>query len=103
MVKVMLKVIKKVFCFAILNFVRKTFWSFLYNISTCHVITVYFANKGASIELLVEMNTNTLFSFENRFYLNYVFFINKKHFKTFVAIFQERSHLGVIQDLRSCG
>ena len=38
-----------------------------------HVITICFTNKGASIELLFEMNTNTLFSFDNRFYLNYVF------------------------------
>ena len=36
-----------------------------------HVITVCFTNKGASIELLFEMNTNILF--DNRFYLNYVF------------------------------
>ena len=36
-----------------------------------HVITVCFTNKGASIELLFEINTNTLF--DNRFYLNYVF------------------------------
>ena len=36
-----------------------------------HVITVCFTNKGPSIELLFEMNTNTLF--DNRFYLNYVF------------------------------
>ena len=36
-----------------------------------HVITVCFTDKGASIELLFEMNTNTLF--DNRFYLNNVF------------------------------
>ena len=36
-----------------------------------HIITTCFTNKGASIELLFEMNTNTLF--DNRFYLNYVF------------------------------
>ena len=51
----------------------KTFWSYLYIIIIylLHVITVCFTNKGASIELLFEMNTNTLF--DNRFYLNYVF------------------------------
>ena len=30
-----------------------------------HIITVSFTNKEATIELLVEMNTNTLFSFDN--------------------------------------
>ena len=30
-----------------------------------------FSNKGDSIELLFEMNTNTLF--DNQFYLNYIF------------------------------
>ena len=38
-----------------------------------HVITPCFTNKGASIELLIEMNTNTLFSFDNRFNSNNVF------------------------------
>ena len=38
-----------------------------------HVITICFTNKWASIELLFEMNTNTLFSIDNRFYLSYVF------------------------------
>ena len=41
------------------------------NIYLLHVITVCFTNKGASIGLLFEMNTNTLF--DNRFYLNCVF------------------------------
>ena len=36
-----------------------------------HVITVCFTNKGASMEILFEMNTNILF--DNRFSLNYVF------------------------------
>ena len=40
-----------------------------------HVITVCFTNKGASIELLFEMNTNTLF--DKQFYLNCLF-TNKK-------------------------
>ena len=38
-----------------------------------NVITICFTNKGASIELLFKMNTNTLSCFDNRFYLNYVF------------------------------
>ena len=57
-----------------------------------HVITVCFTNKGASIELLFEMNTNTLF--DNRLYLNHVllqtrnflrysFICNVKMFYTF--------------------
>ena len=45
-----------------------------------HVITVCFTNKGASIELLFNMNTNTLFCFDNRFYLNYVF-LQTRNFK----------------------
>ena len=42
------------------------------NIYLLHVITVCFTNKGASIELLFEMNTNILF--DNRFYLNMSFY-----------------------------
>ena len=42
------------------------------------VITVCYTNKGASIELLIEMNTKTLFSFDNQFYLNYVFLQTRK-------------------------
>ena len=38
-----------------------------------YIITVSFTNKEATIELLVEMNTNTLFSFDNRFYIRYLF------------------------------
>ena len=36
-----------------------------------HVISICFTNKGASIEILFEMNTNILF--DNRFYSNFVF------------------------------
>ena len=48
-----------------------------------HVITVCFTNKGASIELLFEMNTNTLF--DNRLYLNHVF-LQTRNFLRYLLI-----------------
>ena len=73
MVKTVLKVVQKMLRSAILDIVRKTFRSYLYNISNYdNVITVCFTNKGASKKLLVELNTNTVFSFANRFCLTYV-------------------------------
>ena len=73
MAKTVLKVVQKILCSAKLDIVRKTFRSYLYNIPTYdNVITVCFTNKGASKKLLVEMNTNTVFSFANRFCLTYV-------------------------------
>ena len=84
MVNIMLKVIKKVLCFVILNIVRKTFRSYLYNIPTYDiVITVCFSNKGASKELLFEMNTilkNTVFSFESSILLDFCHFIKENTF-----------------------
>ena len=84
MVKIMLKVIQKVLCFAILNIVRKTFRSYLYNIPTYDiVITVCFTNKGASKEFLVEMNSifkNTVFSFEISILLDLCHLIKKETF-----------------------
>ena len=68
MVKTVLKVVRKMLHSAILDIVRQTFRSHLYNISTYdNVITVCFTNKGASKKLLVELNTNPVFSFANRF------------------------------------
>ena len=66
MVNTVFKVVQKMLRSAILDIVRKTFRSYLYNISTYdNVITVCFTNKGASKKLLVELNTNTVFSFAN--------------------------------------
>ena len=60
-------------CSAILDIVRKTFGSYLYNIPTYdNVITVCYTNKGASKKLLVELNTDAVFSFANRSCLTYV-------------------------------
>ena len=83
MVKIMLKVIQKdMFFFSILNIVRKTFRSYLYNIPTYGiVITVCFTNIGASKELLVELNTifkNTVFSFEILIFLDICHFIKEE-------------------------
>ena len=82
MVKIMLKVIKKDMFFSILNIIRKTFRSYLYNILTYDiVITVCFTNIGASKELLVELNTifkNTVFSFEILIFLDICHFIKEE-------------------------
>ena len=82
MVKIMLNVTLKVLCFSILNIVRKTFRSYLYNIPTYDiVIAVCFTNIGASKELLVEMNTifkNTVFSFEILILLDICHFIKEE-------------------------
>ena len=68
--------------FSILNIVKKTFRSYLYNIPTCDiVITVCFTNIGASKELLVEMDTifkNTVFSFEILIFLDICHFIKEE-------------------------
>ena len=78
----MLKVIKKDMFFSILNIVRKTFRSYLYNIPTYDiVITVCFTNIGASKELLVELNAifkNTVFSFEILIFLVICHFIKEE-------------------------
>ena len=69
-----------------------------------HLITVCFTNKGASIELLFEMNTNTLFDNQFLNFLNYVFLqtrnvlkysliCNAKMFYTF-QIFRKKSKPG---------
>ena len=82
MVTIMLKVFKKICFFSILNIVRKTFRSYLYNIPTYDiVITVCFTNIGASKELLVELNTifkNTVFSFEILIFLDICHFIKEE-------------------------
>ena len=49
-----------------------------------HVITVCITNKGASIELLFEMNSNSLFSVDNRFLLKLCLFIIKRRFKILI-------------------
>ena len=49
-----------------------------------HVITICFTNKGASIELLFEMNTNTLF--DNLILLELCLFTNKKLVKIFINL-----------------
>ena len=51
-----------------------------------NVITVYFTNKGASIELLFKMNTNTLFCFDNQILLELCLFTNKKLLKIFINL-----------------
>ena len=49
-----------------------------------HVITIRFTNKEASIELLFEMNTNTLF--DNLILLELCLFTNKKLVKIFINL-----------------
>ena len=71
MVKIMLKAIKS-FVFLHIKSCNENLLELpVQYIYLLHVITLCFTNKGASIELLFEMNTNTLF--DNQFYLNYVF------------------------------
>ena len=70
-VKIMLKAIKNIL-FLHMKSCNENFLELpVQYIYLLHVTTVCFTNKGASIELLFEMNTNTLF--DNQFYLNYVF------------------------------
>ena len=72
MVKIMLKAIKKSFVFLRMKSCNENLLKLpVQYIYLVHVIIVCFTNKGATIELLFEMNTNTLF--DNQFYFNYVF------------------------------
>ena len=73
MVKIMLKAIKS-FLFLHMTYCYENLLELpVQYIYLLHAITVFFTNKGASIELLLKMNTNSLFCFDNRFYLNYDF------------------------------
>ena len=86
MVKIMLKAIKK-FCVLHMTYCYENLLELpVQYIYLLHIITVCFTNKGASIELLFNMNTNTLFCFDNRFYLNTNPFTNKKLLKILINL-----------------
>ena len=61
MVKIMLKAIKKIVFLHMKPCNENHFELPVQYIYLLHVITVCFTNKGTSIELLFEMNTNILF------------------------------------------